>query len=171
MVDKLIKDAPVYCTCSLDTHEFIDSQNKNTREKEQESRQGNTTSYPRLRQGRSIANRPPPMASGTLMTVPAHFGITPVPAAWSQENQLPVFTAAPQKCFCSQAAAEPTVPKLSFYNVWVQGISAPFMGPSGPKPNMLSRGLSIHDSGMSMTATLTARAGRSCGCCSLISPI
>ena len=84
------------------------------------ARQGNATSYPRLQQGRRVTNRPPPMASGILMPSPAHVGILPIPAAWSNENQLPAFTAAPHRRRCIQAAIEPT--EMGFFEHVVVGV-------------------------------------------------
>ena len=63
--------------------------------KGQQGGQRNATSYPRLQQGSNIANKPP-TSRGNLVTSPAHFGMVPIPAARSRENQLPCSTAAPQ---------------------------------------------------------------------------
>ena len=91
---------------SLDVH-FINSAARQEY-KENQQKRGMRLAHPRLQQGSIIANRPP-TNKGTLVTSPPHVGIAPIPAAWSQENQLPLSTVAPQKRLCINAATEPTV--------------------------------------------------------------
>lgn len=73
----------------LDTHS-IDSQCK------RRTKEWYTRNYARPRKRGRNPSRPP-TASGTLTTSPTHIGITPIPAAWRNENQLPDATAPPQK--------------------------------------------------------------------------
>jgi hypothetical protein len=79
-----------------------------TEERDKMVDKGMQPTYPRLQQGSNIANKPP-TNRGNLVTRPTHFGMVPIPAAWSQENQLPGSTAAPQKYLCNKEAAEPTL--------------------------------------------------------------
>ena len=118
--------------------------------------QRNATSYPRLQQGSNISNKPP-ANRGNLVTSPAHFGMVPIPAAWSQENQLPGSTAAPQNPFAI---------KQQLNRHHQVGLRMFFQHTFDRTRRSASK-KRIHDSGMSKAVTLNARVGRSWRYCSL----
>lgn len=140
----------------LDT-QFVDSQNKSTKER-------NKKAHDRLSTSEAVKERRQHPSSNSQW----YFDAESSPL-WDLTHSCCLEQRKPATFFHCCAPEIPLQPsssrsyiiKLSFYNMSLWGFSAPFTGPAGPKPNMLSKGLSIHDSGMSKAATLNPRTGRS----------